>query len=427
VKTIAAILFLLILSNAIFAQAPRKDIPAIAKAANGAVVSIIMSDEDGHPVAQGSGFLVSRDGRIVTNYHVIANGSSAVVKLPGGAFFAVDGVLAFDKARDVAVIKAHGETFRTLTLGNSDRLQVGVEVVAIGNPLSLESTVSNGIISGIRTVEAVGGKFLQITTPISPGSSGGPLFNMAGEVVGITTLYLKGGENLNFAIPINDAKRLLSTESAKPRNLPNESESARTDAPPSTGEVPQAASVARHYYQQLLDAGAFSLWGKNYKGMQPTEDYVCFSDNPRSVMFFTFVARGYDSEWAELYSKWFKLVLDDSSDLQQVEKYYQQMQAIEQTADYPYLRFIHPDDLSNYGSAVQHGTRFLTAHVYEKGVKVTTALFVGVDGEWQDSAPSTEPLSHLSIEPRTMRYVWRLPTGDVGGACEKVDADTARK
>jgi S1-C subfamily serine protease len=63
---------------------------------------------------------------------------------------------------------------------------------------------------------------LQVTTPISPGSSGGPLFNMAGEVVGITTMYLKGGENLNFAIPINDAKRLLSAESSKIQPLPNE-------------------------------------------------------------------------------------------------------------------------------------------------------------------------------------------------------------
>src|SRR5271155_5636459 len=69
---------------------PRKDIPAIAKAANGAVVSIVMSDKDGSPIVQGSGFLVSMDGLIVTNYHVIENGSSAVVKLPDGAFFVVD-------------------------------------------------------------------------------------------------------------------------------------------------------------------------------------------------------------------------------------------------------------------------------------------------------------------------------------------------
>jgi len=209
----------------------RKSIPAIAKAANGAVVSIVMSDKDGNPIAQGSGFLVSRGGLIVTNYHVIAQGRSAVIKLPDGAFFVVDGVLAFDKARDVAIIKAHGEDFHALTLGNSDLVEVGQEVVAIGNPLSLESTVSNGIVSGIRTDEDMGGKFLQITTPISPGSSGGPLFNMAGEVVGITTLYLKGGENLNFAIPINDAKPLLlQANSAKLQNFPKEKASANVQA-----------------------------------------------------------------------------------------------------------------------------------------------------------------------------------------------------
>jgi V8-like Glu-specific endopeptidase len=216
---------------------PRKDIPSIAKAANGAIVSIVMSGKDGKPIAQGTGFLVSKDGIIVTNYHVIAEGTSAVVKLPDapeksrqgfdfgfGRFFEVDGVVAFDKVRDIAVIKAHGQNFRTVALGNSDRVEVGEEVVAIGNPLSLESTVSNGIVSARRAVQEEGGKFLQITAPISPGSSGGPLFNMAGEVIGITTMYLKGGENLNFAIPVNDAKVLLLQHPARLQSLPNEPE-----------------------------------------------------------------------------------------------------------------------------------------------------------------------------------------------------------
>ena len=157
----------------------------------------------------------------MTNYHVIKGASSAIVKLPNGAFYDVDGVVAFDKARDLAVIKAHGPNFRVVILGNSDRIQIGEEIVAIGSPLSLESTVSSGIVKRIRTIEEKGGKFLQVTAPISPGSSGGPLFNMAGEVVGITTLYVEGGENLNFAIPVNDAKRLLSADS-KLRDFPSE-------------------------------------------------------------------------------------------------------------------------------------------------------------------------------------------------------------
>jgi S1-C subfamily serine protease len=146
------------------------DIPAISREAKGSVVSIVMSDKKGHPIVQGSGFFISKDGQVVTNYHVIKNGSSAVIKFPDGAFFAVDGVLASDKTRDVAIIKARGNNFRTLTLGDSDRLQVGQEVVAIDNPLSLESTVSNGIVSAIRTIEDEGGRFVQITAPISPGT-----------------------------------------------------------------------------------------------------------------------------------------------------------------------------------------------------------------------------------------------------------------
>jgi hypothetical protein len=208
----------------------RKDISTIAKAADGAIVTIITAVDD-KPIAQGTGFLVSVDGVIVTNYHVIETGNIAVVTFPNGTILPVDGVLAADKVRDLAIIKIHGKTVRTLTLGNSDKIQVGEEVVAIGNPLSLESTVSNGIISGIRTSKEQGGKFLQTTAPISPGSSGGPLFNMVGEVVGINTLYLEGGENLNFAIPINDVKRLLLNQSAKLQNLPNETEPVKSPTP----------------------------------------------------------------------------------------------------------------------------------------------------------------------------------------------------
>jgi hypothetical protein len=225
------------------------DIPAISQEAKGSIVSIVMSDKDGHPIAQGSGFLISKDGHVVTNYHVIKTGSSAIVKLPDGAFFVVDGVLASDKDRDVAIIKAHGNDFRTLTLGDSDRLQVGEEVVAIGSPLSLESTVSNGIVSAIRTVEDEGGKFVQVTAPISPGSSGGPLFNMAGEVVGITTSHLIGGQNLNFAIPINAVKPMLRATFSTVSALPDEADEVENHENSPSPKVGQATLA----YERTVD------------------------------------------------------------------------------------------------------------------------------------------------------------------------------
>jgi len=193
-------------------------------------VTIVMANGD-KPIALGTGFLVRQDGVIVTNYHVIATGNVAVVKFADGTISPVDGVLAAEKVRDLAVIKIHGRTFPTLTLGNSEQIQVGEEVVAIGNPLGLELSVSNGIVSGIRTDKEKGGELLQITAPISHGSSGGPLFNMFGEVIGINAMFLEGGENLNFAIPVNDAKRLLQNQSTRLQPLPNEPENTRNTGP----------------------------------------------------------------------------------------------------------------------------------------------------------------------------------------------------
>jgi S1-C subfamily serine protease len=259
-RYMAAVLLLVAALSAQNAPSTNKgrhlDIPAISREANGAIVSIVMSDKNSHPIALGSGFLISKDGHVVTNYHVIKNGSSALVKLPNGTFFAVDGVLASDKTRDVAIIQAHGIDFRRLPLGDSDRLQVGEEVVAIGNPLSLESTVSNGIVSAIRTVEDEGGKFVQITAPISPGSSGGPLFNMAGEVVGITTSHLIGGQNLNFAIPINDVKLMLRATFSKVSALPDEPED-KTTSTTSADQQPDLKATVNFMRKMVEPDGRF--------------------------------------------------------------------------------------------------------------------------------------------------------------------------
>ena len=107
-----------------------------------------------------------------------------------------------------AIVKIKGRRFPCANLGNSESVEVGDEVVAIGNPLGLKNTISPGIISGIREME--GFKVFQLTAPISSGSSGGPLFNLYGEVIGVTYSSMIKGQNLNFAIPINDVKLLYA-------------------------------------------------------------------------------------------------------------------------------------------------------------------------------------------------------------------------
>jgi Trypsin-like peptidase domain len=195
---------------------PEGDIPALTRKTLPAVGLIVVSDSTGETIAQGSGFIVSPDGKFVTNYHVIEGGASAVIKFPNGAFYAVDGVLAVDRDRDLAVLKASGRDFPFLTLGDSADVQVGETVIAIGSPLSLEATVSSGIVSGVRTIGERNLKVIQTTAAISPGSSGGALLNLKGQVIGVTAYLLQKGENLNFAITTDYLRPLVTSNTVKP-------------------------------------------------------------------------------------------------------------------------------------------------------------------------------------------------------------------
>ena len=156
--------------------------------------------------ASGSGFIISPDGRIVTNYHVIDGAASGKVVFNDGTTLTDIKVLGWDKEGDLAIIKVPGMALPAVTMGNSDTAQIGEAVVAIGSPLGLQNTVSTGIISARRE------GYLQTTAPISHGSSGGALFNMMGQVIGITSAGIEEGANLGFAIPINDVKSLTTTQ-----------------------------------------------------------------------------------------------------------------------------------------------------------------------------------------------------------------------
>lgn len=212
--------FLLVLLSAIFVQQSKsqESIADVVKRSSDSVVLIATSNSEGQETALGSGFLVSPDGQIVTNNHVIEGASSAIVKLSNGAFFPVVRVLASASDNDLAIIKVNGKNLPFLSLAGINRVRVGDHVVAIGSPLGLEGTVSDGIVSAIR--DDGGKRWIQTTAPISPGNSGGPLLDMSDHVVGVITWGVKRelGENLNFAAPSDEVASLLvaARQQAKP-------------------------------------------------------------------------------------------------------------------------------------------------------------------------------------------------------------------
>ncbi len=159
----------------------------------------------------GSGFILNKDGYILTNNHVVSGADEIEVKLSDGRSLAAR-IVGSDPKTDIAVIKidAH-ENLPTVALGNSDSLEIGDWVLAIGNPFGLTQTVTAGIVSAKGRVIGAGpyDDFIQTDASINPGNSGGPLFNLRGEVVGVNTAVVAAGQGLGFAIPINMAKQVI--------------------------------------------------------------------------------------------------------------------------------------------------------------------------------------------------------------------------
>jgi len=161
---------------------------------------LTMEDSNGQPLSLGSGFVID-NGVIATNYHVIENSKGGFIKIIGNPKkYRITGIIEISEKYDLAILKIEGLIAPKLKFGNFSQSEIGDNIYAIGNPRGLEGTFSQGIISGIRDIE--GAKMLQITAPISPGSSGGPVLNSNGEVIGVAVASVKNGQNLNFAIPI---------------------------------------------------------------------------------------------------------------------------------------------------------------------------------------------------------------------------------
>lgn len=198
------ILFLFCCTIVATAQTPQQ----IAQKAFRSTVLLVMEDANGQPLSLGSGFFVG-NGQIATNLHVVEGAARSYAKLVGKETkFNIEGYTAIDEKRDLIILKVTAFGTQAISLGNSDLVQVGETVYAVGNPRGLEGTFSQGIISSIRPVG--NDKLIQMTAPLSPGSSGGAVLNRKGEVIGVSVLTIRDGQNLNFAIPSNYLKALLT-------------------------------------------------------------------------------------------------------------------------------------------------------------------------------------------------------------------------
>ncbi|HAX98256.1 MAG TPA: hypothetical protein DCY12_05065, partial [Candidatus Atribacteria bacterium] len=217
-QIIFIVITLFIFSNISFSQV---DLVSLVKKVKPTIVAIYTFNNQGQSLMQGSGFFINNQGDVITNWHVIENAHSAVVKTFEGNSYLVKEVLGGSKESDLALlsIDSRNDSVQGLPISHSIP-EIGERVLVMGNPLALEFSVSDGIIAAIRMIpEYSNGEVIQITAPVSPGSSGSPVMNMQGEVIAVAFYVYFHGENLNFAIPSQRVIDIINNKRPNPVTL----------------------------------------------------------------------------------------------------------------------------------------------------------------------------------------------------------------
>ena len=236
-----AVLFLLISAGGLGSARAQDSLPELIKRVVPAVVTVVGYNAAGKVIRLGSGVFVDPQGHLITNLHVIKGVARAEVKLPHGEVYPLTEMVAADEKADLVklVVNLPGGAPHYLTVSGA-RPAAGERVLVLGSPLGLEQTVTEGLVSAIRTIRDRG-EFLQISAPISPGSSGGPVVNMAGQVIGIATFQVRG-QNLNFAVP---GYRVLAMRDGPPRPLPGQGAEGKSLPPRPGVNVPRPQMQVR--------------------------------------------------------------------------------------------------------------------------------------------------------------------------------------
>jgi hypothetical protein len=224
-----------------------------------AIVTIQTYDRSGEERSLGSGFFINDKGHLISNYHVIEDSYYAIIKFSDGKETKVytNKAIGIDRKADLVKIqvKLQKPSANYLKIAESPP-EVGERIIVVGSPFGLEQTVSDGVISGIRQVDDL--KFIQISAPISPGSSGGPVVNLKGEVVGVATFQFKGGQNINFAIPASKILALGEKEeeielAKRDEQVPLSQPKKETQNHVSIGRQWELKWKSQYYYKGFLE------------------------------------------------------------------------------------------------------------------------------------------------------------------------------
>src|SRR5260370_24411093 len=224
----------------------QKTAAQIARDVFPSVVSLTMQDERGQPFKLGSGFFVTTN-TLATNFHVIEGAAAGYAKIVGQpGKLAIVGIVALDPLHDLALLQVANSQAAAIPIADKLTVNIGDPVYAIGSPVGLEGTFSQGVLSGVRAIGS--DRILQITAPISPGSSGGPVVDQTGTVVGVSVMSIVTGQNLNFAIPAEYVVHLQNTKKAlQPLRTVAETETRNTLFGRIGGQPPPTSVVAENF------------------------------------------------------------------------------------------------------------------------------------------------------------------------------------
>ncbi len=274
-NTLATTAFLALLSSSVNAQ----DASLIYQNSVGSTVTVYTSN------GFGSGFFIEQDV-IATNYHVIENANNVNVGFNNSGSKYNVSIVAVDAANDLALLRVNGISKKPLSISD-EQIVPGEKIFVIGTPKGLQATISDGIVSGLRTDE--GRDLIQITAPISPGSSGGPVFNKEGEVIGVCVMQFKEGQNLNFAIPY----KYLNTLKTKKKEITKPYTTTPPPAPKITGP-------------SIKGSGSYLVAKKSDNLNSLTLDYITRNGN-ETVFCFTYTNNSRNNSMMTIWMDNYKL------------------------------------------------------------------------------------------------------------------------